>query len=54
MQYKDFLKTKIKISIYTGARLEAKDISPILYPHQRDIVRCKMQKTNKPPNQRLF
>ncbi len=47
MQYKDFLKTKIKTAIYTGARIEAKDISPILYPHQRDIVRWAVEGGNR-------
>lgn len=39
MSYADFLKGKIKLAPVTGFEISDAEISPILKPHQRDIVR---------------
>lgn len=37
--YTDFLKQKIKMATFKGFQAKSGELSPILYPHQRDIVR---------------
>ena len=39
MDYKDFLRQKIKMANFNGFDVQPTDLSPILYPHQRDIVK---------------
>jgi hypothetical protein len=39
MEYIDFLKSKVVTSEDSGFDVSEKDIHPILFPHQRDIVR---------------
>lgn len=38
-EYEEFLLRKVPDSVDTGARITDADINPILFPHQRDIVR---------------
>jgi hypothetical protein len=38
MEYSDFLRQKIKMATFKGFSVEPKEMSPILFPHQRDIV----------------
>ena len=38
MTYQEFLEQKIKVASLNGLECEADEISPILKPHQRDIV----------------
>lgn len=47
MQYDDFLATKVKLANFSGFTLQAEDIHPILYPHQRDIVRWAVEGGNR-------
>lgn len=47
MQYDDFLATKVKLANFSGFTLQADDIHPILYPHQRDIVRWAVEGGNR-------
>lgn len=37
--YTDFLRQKIKMANFAGFNVEPGNLSPILFPHQRDIVR---------------
>jgi DNA modification methylase len=37
--YAEFLNSKIKLSQYHGFNVEASEVNPMLYQHQRDIVR---------------
>lgn len=37
--YTDFLRQKIKMAQFKGFQVEPSNLSPILFPHQRDIVR---------------
>lgn len=37
--YTDFLRQKIKMANFKGFQVQPENLSPILYPHQRDIVR---------------
>jgi superfamily II DNA or RNA helicase len=37
-EYREFLKNKIHLSEDEGVRCEPSDVSPLLKPHQRDIV----------------
>lgn len=39
MTYEDFLRSKVKLSEYHGFNIEETEVNPMLYPHQRDIVR---------------
>lgn len=36
--YTDFLKQKIKMATFKGFQAKSGELSPVLYPHQRDIV----------------
>lgn len=47
MEYSEFLKQKIKMAQYKGFTVEAENLSPILFPHQRDIVRWAVQGGNR-------
>ena len=38
-EYEEFLMRKVPEAVKCGARIEDSDINPILFPHQRDIVR---------------
>jgi SNF2 family DNA or RNA helicase len=38
-EYEAFLLRKVPEAVKSGARIEDSDINPILFPHQRDIVR---------------
>ena len=37
--YTDFLRQKIKMANFKGFQVQPENLSPILYPHQRDIVK---------------
>ena len=37
--YTEFLRQKIKMANFAGFDVQPSDLSPILYPHQRDIVK---------------
>ena len=37
--YTEFLRQKIKMANFAGFDVQPSDLSPILYPHQRDIDR---------------
>ena len=39
MKYQSFLESKISLDNRTGFDVRLEDINPILFPHQRDIVR---------------
>lgn len=39
MEYQEFLEGKIKLSEMEGFEVDAEEVSPILKPHQREIVR---------------
>jgi len=45
--YDDFLRQKIKMAQFTGFQVEAGDIHPVLYPHQREIVKWAVQGGNR-------
>jgi hypothetical protein len=47
MEYEEFLKQKIKMAKYSGFDIEAGELSPILKPHQRDIVKWAVQGGNR-------
>lgn len=47
MNYSEFLKSKIKMAQFKGYAVEASDVHPILYPHQKDIVRWAVQGGNR-------
>lgn len=38
-KYTDFLRQKIRMANFAGFDLQPQDVNPILFPHQRDIVR---------------
>lgn len=44
--YAEFLRQKIKLASFNGFSAEPGAINPILYPHQRDIVRWAVQGGN--------
>ena len=39
MKYTDLLESKIVLAKDSGIKIDTSEINPILYPHQRDIVR---------------
>lgn len=43
MQYEDFLRAKVKMAQFNGFDVSDDDLSPCLYPHQRDIVKWAVQ-----------
>ena len=43
MDYKDFLKAKIKLASFRGFDVSPEEINPGLKPHTRDIVRWAVQ-----------
>jgi hypothetical protein len=45
--YQDFLKQKIKMAQFKGFTVEPTALSPILFPHQRDVVRWAVQGGNR-------
>jgi hypothetical protein len=45
--YTDFLRQKIKMAQFKGFTVEPSDLSPILFPHQRDVVRWAVQGGNR-------
>jgi len=47
MEYEDFLRQKIKMANFKGFSVEPENLSPILYPHQIDIVRWAVQGGNR-------
>lgn len=47
MSYSDFLKQKIRMASFKGFTLKPEDFNPILFPHQRDIVRWAVQGGNR-------
>lgn len=47
MDYETFLKQKIKMAQFNGFTVESANLSPILFPHQRDIVRWAVQGGNR-------
>jgi hypothetical protein len=46
-KYADFLRQKIRMANFAGFDLQAQDVSPILFPHQRDIVRWAVRGGNR-------
>jgi len=47
MDYIEFLKTKIRLAEFGGFEIQDSDISDILKPHQRDIVRWAVRGGNR-------
>ena len=47
MEYKDFLKHKVKLAKFNGFTVEPSDIHSALFHHQRDIVRWAVQGGNR-------
>ena len=47
MDYKDFLKAKIKLASFRGFDVSPEEINPGLKPHTRDIVRWAVQGGNR-------
>ena len=45
--YAEFLRQKIKLASFKGFSAEPGAINPVLYPHQRDIVRWAVQGGNR-------
>lgn len=45
--YTDFLRQKIKMAHFKGFTVEPENLSPILFPHQLDIVRWAVQGGNR-------
>lgn len=45
--YSEFLRQKIKMAQFSGFTVEPGDIHPILYPHQREIVKWAVQGGNR-------
>ena len=43
MDYLDFLKQKIKLDSRMGFSIDPEEINPILFPHQRDIVKWALR-----------
>ena len=47
MNYDDFLRAKINMAKFSGFDVKPENLSPILFPHQRDIVRWAVQGGNR-------
>jgi DNA methylase len=47
MQYAEFLREKIKMAQFKGFTVEPTNLSPILFQHQRDVVRWAVQGGNR-------
>lgn len=47
MNYEEFLRQKIKMAQFKGYTVDPGDIHPVLYPHQKDIVRWAVQGGNR-------
>lgn len=47
MDYADFLREKIKMARFDGFTIDPVEISPVLFPHQREIVRWAVQGGNR-------
>ena len=47
MSYTDFLRQKIKMASFKGFDIQPENAHPILFPHQRDIVRWAVQGGNR-------
>lgn len=45
--YAEFLRQKIKMAQFKGFSVEPENLSPILFPHQRDIVKWAVQGGNR-------
>jgi hypothetical protein len=47
VSYTDFLRQKIKMASFKGFDIQPENAHPILFPHQRDIVRWAVQGGNR-------
>lgn len=45
--YEDFIRQKIKLATFNGVTISPSELSPILKPHQRDIVRWAVEGGNR-------